>query len=178
MYTYNDDIFNIYNKFKNADYKRKGEIVDEFENLINHIRTDFRRIQNESYTEAEFSLEPEVFEETLTDIYSRETSSSRHLITGLQGFNSMIGGGLESGRVYLLLGSAAGGKSFTLLDLILQIKKYNANYVCKDKTKKPCIVLLTMENSVHETVTRMYSLITGERWKDISLTDAINNLKT
>ena len=72
MYTYNDDIFNIYNKFKNADYKRKGEIVDEFENLINHIRTDFRRIQNESYTEAEFSLEPEVFEETLTDIYSRE----------------------------------------------------------------------------------------------------------
>ena len=178
MYTYNDDIFNIYNKFKNADYKRKGEIVNEFENLINHIRTDLRRIQNESHTEAEFSLEPEVFEETLTDIYSRETSSSRHLITGLQGFNSMIGGGLESGRVYLLLGSAAGGKSFTLLDLILQIKKYNANYVCKDKTKKPCIVLLTMENSVHETVTRMYSLITGERLKDISLTDAINKLKT
>ena len=178
MYTYNDKIYETYNKFKNADYKRKGEVVEEFENLVNDIRKDFRKIQNENYTEAEFSLEPVTFEETVTDIYSRETSSSRQLITGLKGLNSMLGGGLESGRVYLLLGSAAGGKSFTLLDLILQIKKYNANYVCKDKTKKPCIVLLTMENSVHETVTRMYSLITGERLKDISLTDAINKLKT
>lgn len=177
MYTYNDKIYETYNKFKNADYKRKGEVVEEFENLVNDIRKDFRKIQNENYTEAEFSLEPVTFEETVTDIYSRETSSSRQLITGLKGLNSMLGGGLESGRVYLILGSAAGGKSFTLLDLILQVRKYNADYICKDKTKKPCIVLLTMENSVHETVTRMFSLITGERLKDVSLEEAFRKLK-
>ena len=177
MYQYNDRVFDTYNKFKNADYSRKSEMVEEFENLINDIKTEFRRIQNESCTESEFSLEPEQFEETVTDIYSRETNSSRQLVCGLQGLNGMLGGGFEGGRVYLMLGAAAGGKSFTLLDLLLQIRKYNTNYVCHDKTKKPCIVLLTMENSVHETITRMYILITGEKMKNSTLDETLRRLR-
>ena len=42
----------------------------------------------------------------------------------MQGFNELIGGGFESGRVYMLLGVAGIGKSMTLLNFINQYLIY------------------------------------------------------
>ena len=74
------------------------------------------------------------------------------MICGMQGLNEMVGGGFESGRVYMLLGITGIGKSISLLNLVYQLKRYNRNYKTKDPTKTPCIVLLTMENTVVETI--------------------------
>ena len=73
----------------------------------------------------------------------------------------MIGGGFESGRVYMLLGITGIGKSVSLLNLVYQLKKYNKNYKTKDPTKTPCILMLTMENTVVETITRLFDLSTN-----------------
>jgi hypothetical protein len=46
--------------------------------------------------------------------------------------------------------------------MIYQIKKYNKDYKTKDPTKRPCIVLLTMENTVTESVERLFGMATGK----------------
>ena len=121
-----------------------------------------------------FTLVPGEFENAMDDIYMRETSPSRVLRTGMVGLNIMLDGGFQSSRVYLLMAQAAGGKSFTLLDLAMQLKKHNKNYVAKDPTKIPTIVILTMENSEDENVSRMLGMISqGKTFNDCSFEDSI-----
>lgn len=175
MYDYVDQVQDICARFKAEDYSRRGDIVKEFEDVVDTLKKEFRRVKNECITEMEFSLAQGIFEECIVDIYSREVNPSRRLITGMQGFNEITGGGLESGRVYILFGMAGAGKSLTMLNIAYQIKKHNKNYICKDKTKKPCIAFLTMENSVHETVTRLFSLIAGDRMNNYDSADEVIN---
>ena len=111
-----------------------------------------------------------------TDTYNILTDPNRRLITGMQGFNEIVGGGLEDERVYMLSGTSGIGKSFAMLNIIYQVKKYNPHYKTKDPTKRPCIVLLTMENTVIETVARLFSLINdhgGGKMSNYSLEDVI-----
>ena len=178
MYDYVDRLMDVCQRFKTEDYKRRSDIVDEFESIVDEVKTEFRRVKNQNANDMEFSLADGIFEDVVTDIYQKETNPSRRLITGMQGLNLMLGGGLESGRVYMLFGTAAAGKSFTMLDMMIQMKKYNKNYICHDKTKKPCIILLTMENSLHETITRLYSMITGSEMAKHDLNEVISQLRS
>ena len=157
-----DNLQDLLTRFKTSDFTTKGQIVKEFESAIDDLKTEFRKNEsNNNISDMEFSLEDGVFDNTIKNIWSLAKSPSRRLITGMQAFNDMLGGGLESGRCYMLMGASGVGKSLTLLNLIYQIKMFNANFKTKDPSKKPCICLLTMENSVIETVTRLFDLIVG-----------------
>lgn len=160
LYNRIDDIQDICTRFKTTDYMNRGGIVKEFEELIDSLKNDFRRSKlNDNAIDMVFSLKEGRFESAVTDTYNLITNPSRRLITGMQGLNELTGGGFESGRVYMLLGTSGVGKSITLLNLIYQMKLYNPNYRTKDPTKTPCIVLLTMENTVVETITRLFDLV-------------------
>lgn len=160
IYNSIDNIQDIATRFKTADYANRGNIVQEFESLIDGLKNDFRRSKiNDNSVDMVFSLRDGQFESAVTDTWNMITNPSRRLITGMQGLNEMLGGGFESGRVYMLLGTSGVGKSITLLNVIYQIKRFNINYKPKDPTKTPCIVLLTMENTVVETITRLFDLV-------------------
>lgn len=160
IYNKIDDIQDICTRFKTSDYSTRGNIVNEFEGMVDELKNEFRRSKvNDNSVDMTFSLRAGRFESAVTDTWNMITNPSRRLITGMQGLNEMTGGGFESGRVYMLLGTSGVGKSVTLLNLIYQMKKFNCNYKTKDPTKTPCIVLLTMENTVVETITRLFDLV-------------------
>lgn len=162
QFVYNriDDLQDICTRFKTSDFNNRGTIVKEFESLVDVLKTDFRHSKiNDNTVDMTFSLRNGEFESAVTNTWNLITNPSRRLITGMQGLNEMTGGGFESGRVYMLLGTSGVGKSITLLNLIYQIKRFNINYKTKDPTKTPCIVLLTMENTVVETITRLFDLV-------------------
>lgn len=160
MYNVVDQVQDIATRFKTSDYATRGNIVQEFKDLITQIKNDFRRSEvNDNTIDMMFSLRDGIFENCIRDTWNLITSPSRRLITGMQGLNELTGGGFESGRVYMFLGIAGVGKSLTLLNLLYQIKKYNVRYKTKDPTKQPCIVMLTMENTVVETITRLFDLV-------------------
>ena len=46
----------------------------------------------------------------------------------------------------------------TLLNIAYMIKKYNKNIKTKDPTKRPCVVVLTMENRITETISRLFNM--------------------
>lgn len=173
-----DKMLDICTRFKAADYRSRGSIVQEFENLVIDIQTKFRRSRVESLSETNFTLKNGLFEEVVRDIHQQLTDPSSRLLTGMQGVNELLGGGFESARVYMLLGLTGGGKSLSLLNFAYQLKKNNKLYKPKDPTKIPVIVYLTMENTVKETVERLFNLTTGLDMKDVTPEEAIDLLRT
>ena len=160
FYNEANNIQELLTEFKSADISNKKNIILKIEPMLDRIKNEFRKAHVEdNLNDVTFSLEDGTFENAVTDTYNMVTNPSRRLFTGMQGLNEMIGGGFESGRVYMFLGVAGVGKSLTLLNLINQIKRYNVNIRPKDPTKTPCIVLLTMENTVVETITRMFDMV-------------------
>ena len=158
-----DMLIDICTRLKSANYGSKADIVKEFEAAINKTQNDFRRSRNEDQMEAIFSLRDGYFQDIMYDTYNTLNSPRRKLVTGMQGMNELLGGGLENGRVYVYFGLPGEGKSTVILNIIYQIKKYNRDYKTKDPTKRPCVVLLTMENTVVESIDRLFGMATNHQ---------------
>lgn len=180
-YSYiNNDMNELYEllvKFRASDYSSRGEIVRLIEDEIVKVNNLFRKAKSEQSQEVTFSLKDGVFEDSMREIHENVTNPSRRLYTGMQGFNELIGGALETTRVYMLLGLAGAGKSFALLNIAKQLKTNNKHYRPKDPTKIPVIVLLTMENTVQETVSRLFEITTGQDMGKVDVETAIKMLK-
>ena len=178
VYNNVDIMLDICTRIKSSDYGSKAAIVAEFEKAINTIQNDFRRSKNENQTDAIFSLRDGYFEDMMYDTYNTLSSPRRKLVTGMQGMNELLGGGFENGRCYIYFGLPGEGKSTVILNMMYQLKKYNKDYKTKDPTKRPCIVLLTMENTVTESVERLFGMATGhQRMTDYTPENAIKMLK-
>lgn len=178
VYNSVDKMMDICTRFKTHEYGSKGEIVEEFKNHTNDIQNEFRRSRNEDHTEMMFSLRDGTFEDCIIETYNRAANPRKKLSTGMQGLNEMLGGGFESGRTYIFFGLPGEGKSTVILNIIYQIKKYNRDYQCKDATKRPCIVLLTMENSVEESIERLFGMATDrEKMTEFDVGSVISMLR-
>lgn len=174
-----DKMIDLWTRFRSADYTSISAISAEIEQATAQLHTKFRKAKVESNTEQMFSLAPDNLHAVLMDTWEETTSKYRKLITGMQGFNQLIGGGFENTRVYLLLGITGVGKSMTLMNLAYQIKKYNKGFRPKDPTKRPCVLYLTMENTVTESLQRLFQICTGEELaKQSSPEEAERKLRT
>lgn len=159
IYANGDGLVDLFTQFKTADFYDKQDIVPKIGEMISQFQSEFRKMNFISNaTDMTFSLEDGDFENCITETYNMVTNPSRRLLSGMQGLNEMIGGGFESGRVYMFMGTSGIGKSKLLLNIMYQIKNYNNLYKPKDPSKKPCVVMLTMENTVVETIQRLYDL--------------------
>ena len=156
-----DRAIELFTKFKAADYRSVSGIVDEIEAFVANLNTKFRKAKVAKATDQVFSLRDESFRNIVSEICTELNNQYRKLQTGMQGLNKLIGGGFENTRAYLFIGMTGVGKSMTLLDIAYQIKKYNKGYMPKDPTKTPCVVILSMENSVTETFQRLFQMAVG-----------------
>jgi hypothetical protein len=172
-------MMDVCTRFKAQTFDSKSDIVKEFEECVIEAQNEFRRSRNESHTESTFSLTSEDFKDSVTDAYNQLANPRRKLRTGMQGMNELLGGGFESGRVYVYFGLPGEGKSTTLLNLMYQLKKYNKDYKPKDPTKIPTIVLLTMENTIVESIERLFGLscVGSGDITDYSLDEVMNKLR-
>ena len=164
-------------KFKATDYISRGGVVREIEEWVNQLQVKFRRSRADTAEDITFSLSGDTFIEAMTDTYHQLSSPSNRLQFGTQALNLLTGGGVEAQRVYTILGLPGEGKSSTLLDMAIQLKRHNKNYKCADPTKRPCVVLLVMENGVKESVERLFSMCVGAGMLNYTLDDAIDILK-
>lgn len=146
---------------------------------LRDIGTTLRQTANTATGSETFSLtDSDVFIRTMGNVYDRLHNPSTKLKTGMQAFNNIISGGFENGRIYLLFGLPGEGKSMTMLNLALQLKKFNKGYQPKDPTKRPCIVYLTMENSLEETIERAHGILVAKDFdKRLSLEEMTEQFK-
>ena len=173
-----EKILQLATDLKNSNYTRRSEVVQQIQELVSDLNLKFNKMDDAANANSMFTLVPGQFEMALSDIHARETSPSRILRTGMTGLNIMLDGGFQANRVYILFAQAAGGKSFTMLDLAMQIKKYNKDYIPHDPTKIPTIVFLTMENSEDENIARMMNMASGKSFADCTVDESINAFRS
>lgn len=179
MYPTIDRMENLCSAIKSGDFTNKKASIEQFKEIVDDIQNFFRQTRSNASSELSFSLQEGVFDEVLREVYDKVTSPSNTLITGCVGINELLGGGFTTGRTYAFLGLPSEGKSITLLDMGLQIKKYNPGYQCKDPTKKPCVVYFTLENSLDETVVRLCEMVgIHGPLSDYSVEELISKLRT
>lgn len=179
IYSEVDRLEALCNKFKSTDYSSKMNILNEFKDTISDIQNKFRQSDANATSDIYFSLEENKFDECIRKVHDKVTSPSNKLITGFTGINEMLGGGYETTRVYAFFGLPSEGKSITLLDMALQIKRYNPGYICSDPTKKPCVVYFTLENGLEESVVRLCEMV-GIKGSlgDYTVDELIHKLRT
>ena len=173
-----DDGLALLTEFKATPYNSRGKIVNKIEDWVNNMQVKFRRAKTKNSEDLTFSLIGENYNQAMFETYNQLASPSNKLIFGTQALNLLTGGGVEATRVYTLLGLPGEGKSSTLLDMAIEIKRYNTNYICKDPTKRPCVVLLLMENDIKETVRRIFSMCVGKDILNYSQDEIFDILKT
>ena len=180
LYSDSDKLIDLITQFRTSDLGARSELVNKIGDMVNQFQNNFRKLNYTSNaTDMIFSLDNGNFENCVTETYNMVTNPSRRLMTGMQGLNEMVGGGFESGRVYMFMGTSGIGKSKLLLNIMYQIKNYNKMYQPKDPSKKPAVVMLTMENTVVETVQRLYDLAVGNGFgmENYSVNEVIDQLR-
>lgn len=171
VYHETDAMMDICSRFQSAaPGADKAAIAKEFEEEVQQIQNSFRRNKNETVEDEIFSLHEDYFETRIRETYAELTNPKRKLMLGNQALNELFGGGLEETRVYTLLGLPGEGKSMTLLNMAMMIKRYNKNIKTKDPTKRPAVVILTMENRIAETIARMFNISIKRNTKMIEYT--------
>ena len=145
------------NEVKDVLNEFSGEMVDpEFYESHKDDDTD------EPLVESPKEVVEDIFEEYdiveyIKEVHTRACDASTKLKIGMKASNMSLNGGFESGRCYVYLGLP--GEGNTLLNLALQIKKNNPEVKTKDPTKKPVVVFLTTENTLNETVERIFNMV-------------------
>lgn len=159
--------------------KSIAAINAKFEKVVTTLFKGMRsaKAASENSSNMDFSLNDPMSLSFAVDRTIKELNKpSNFMSTGLKEFNNLLGGGFQAGRCYLLLGLPKGFKSGTLLNVAIWSAKYNKNVLTKDPTKKPCIVYITMENSIKETLERMYTYASGGTIKNVTREDAMNEI--
>src|SRR5574343_246064 len=147
----------ILDKIDYCDFRLYKSVEKDLYDIASLVININRKNRTNDTTDS-FSLEEEEYENVVTEAVNKLKDRNRMLITGIQRLNTILAPAYLGKRLYTYLALPAGGKSLILLKSALSIKKYNKDIKTKDPSKKPAILYLTMENTVDETVERIFNM--------------------
>lgn len=155
-------------KLEQQDFDSLSQVCDDFYKCLSDLYNKFTNVKNTTndnfydFNSNDDSLN-NVVEKTIKD----NNKSSHKLKTSIRMKNKLLNGGYEGGRFYLYIGLPGGWKSGELLNICLDIKHFN-NLKAEDfGGKEPTVLYVTQENSIRETVERIWSHYMGDE-DDIS----------
>lgn len=145
-----------------GDYNSVEEAVEKYKNFI---FDSYKELNNLRIKESDEKLDSSLNIDSLTNLAAetiKEVSTPGYLLnTGLKNLDNAMGGGLKRGTLTLFGAKTAGFKSGIMLNLACSIKMFSKDIETFDKTKKPCIIYLSLENTQTETFKRVVTYTTG-----------------
>lgn len=167
-----EDVMDLLTSFQTENYTDFDEFISDFCSQVDGFNKDLLSAR-ECFEDPknEISLGDDNFVSLLDNIIKTEANPSSRIKSGIKAFNEMLNGGFEQGRVYMALGLPKGWKSGFLLNSCIWALRYN-NLKAKKPGLKPVVVYLTMENTIVETVKRIWSHCFGNDSKMSDYTSA------
>jgi hypothetical protein len=163
LYKHSGDLEDALQQLKLSDAYNLKRMNSLFENIIDGMYRDIKSAKSiNQYASMDFSLAGNTADAVVRSTIEELKKPNNHMKLGLKQLNNMLDGGLENGRVYLFFGLPKGFKSGTLLNIAIWVCKYNKKIETKDKTKKPAVLYVTQENSIRETLQRIFVYSTGK----------------
>jgi len=150
-------ISDLLTNLQTENYDDFEQFIENFHGSIDELNKNLKSAR-ESIEDAkqDISLGSDMFVNLLSKIIKEDRNPSVKIKSGIRAINDAFNGGYEKGRVYLALGLAKGWKSGFLLNSALWEIKYN-KFQTKNSKLKPVVVYLTMENTIDETIKRIWS---------------------
>ena len=135
-------------------------VMSVFERLVQKGRAG-RALS--AYETQDFATGDRSFEAAIRTVHAVRNMPQSKVSTGIGLLNEMLGGGYEGGRVYVHFGRSGDWKSGMLCSLAFWAcdPRFNPSYETKDPTRRPCVLFLTMENDLYDTIERMVSFGLG-----------------
>lgn len=141
-----------------TDIRSYKSIAEDLYQIASSIIA-IRRSTNSADSDQTFSLQEDVFQTVVDDALERLKNRNRIFVTGIRHLNTFLAPGYMSKRLYTYLALPGGGKSLMLLQAALDIRRYNGDIQCKNPDNRPAILFITMENSIEETVERIFNMV-------------------
>lgn len=154
---YKDRFYETIERLDSGDYRSFGEINSAMTELCADFTRHSRSVKSFDNKDV-FSLSDEHFDDNVIDIVNSLKNPKKMLRTGIQKLNEILSPAFMGGRTYVFMATAGGGKSALLLKIFRDIKKYNKGVVGDKPGKRPCVLLITMENEIEETVERLFNM--------------------
>ena len=174
---YKDVIINEFMRIDQGDYKSFKEVCKAVKIKCEALLSEIRRSEN-VLARKMFSLEPGVFEAFVEDTVKRAADPNTSLMTGIRMLNEMLSPGFMPGRLYLFLACSGVFKSAMLLLVTYWIKKYN-HVEPKDPECTPTVLLIVAENSLDETIIRLFNAsVTNEDITKFDPKEVVDLLRT
>ena len=152
---YKEIILNEFLKIDTGEFTSYKEVVSEVKEQCAQLLNDIRKADVATMKKS-FSLKEGIFEELVTSAVASITDPGTALVTGVQMLNDMLSPGYMPGRLYIWLGISGSFKSLMLLMSCYWIKKYNKI----ETTKTPTVLYITTENSIDESIIRLFNMST------------------
>lgn len=170
MYLYKDDLSELLANFTTGEFESYGKITNDFKSIISVILREFRKTEINDTNNNSFSFSDLDSAIKIKETVERLKSPSNTLFSGIQLLNEILGGGFEATRVYTFMGTSGGFKSGLLLSICYWVALFNKDRVeTKDPFKKPTVLYVTQENTVDETIERLFNMsVTSEDIRNFS----------
>ena len=151
----------LFSLIDESDPRSYRVLSDDLYQIANSI-INIKRRTNSLGAEQTFSLQEEEFETVLFDSMEKLNNRNRIFITGIRHLNTFLAPGYMSKRLYTYLAFPGGGKSQMLLKAAFDIRKYNSGIQCKNPDNRPAVLMITMENSIEETIERIFNMVSSD----------------
>lgn len=151
-------IFDGVNYGEYKQFKKLDEDLFKLASKIDGIRKETR----DTGAVSQFSLEDEEFENSVENSVITLKNRNRIFKTGIKRLNTFLSPGYMGSRLYTYIALPGGGKSTMLLKSAIDIKKYNKDVVAEDPTKKPAVLYITLENTLAETIERLFNMVASD----------------
>ena len=174
-----DLIYNTFMRLDTGEYDTFSEIVTDVKEKCNSLMNDIRKTENINSLTT-FSLDNGIFEAFVEETVKNASDPNQALMTGIRMLNDMLSPGYMPGKFYLWLGITGGFKSCMLLLTCKWIKLYNRiTPRKKDPGCIPTVLYITTENSVEESVIRLFNMTcTNEDISNFTPDEVVKMMRT
>lgn len=170
------DMEKVWEDLHSGNYNSYGEIVKRMKEASQGFISWTRKASSVEDTDTLSLIDN--FEANAEDRIATLNDPTRILQTGIRALNEILSPGYLSRRLYIYMGLPAGFKSGILLKSANDIRIYNRHLPAKKPGFRKTVLFITMENSVEETVERLFNMtVTPESILNFTPKMAVKMLK-
>ena len=141
-----------------GNYTSQRDLINNIKVIMSELLAS---IQDNTVSQGllhDFAFSDEEATKILQQVIMKRQAPSTTIETGIRQLNAILSGGFKGGRLYTILGGSGKFKSGTLLNIADQIRLFNPAIVPYENGLRKCVLFITLENSIEETIERLYDM--------------------
>ena len=171
VYRLKDEIMSRLDQLSTAGFTSYQQTATELKQMLSKLMINLQNASTSNGLIRSFNFSDDEFANLVDIIVEKAKKPNAVLQTGIRQLNALLSPGFQSGRLYVFLGGTGRFKSGTLLNITDHLRLFNPQIVPVENGRRKTILFVTMENTIEETVGRLFDMYSGPE-------DELSNMTT